>query len=88
MVTLTICACKTDTKNNNWDSCWICRCKDMIEMHHVKHLRNHINPKQTGCTKFMSGLNRKQIPVCQAGHLKIHKGTYNVLALKNLKRPG
>jgi group II intron reverse transcriptase/maturase len=78
---------KLETQVNNWDPCWICGSKDKIEMHHVKHLRKDVNPNQIGFTKLMSDLNRKQIPVCQSCHLKIHKGTYNGLALKDLKRP-
>lgn len=35
----------------------------------------------------MSKLNRKQIPVCLDCHNKIHKGLYNGLSLKDLKRP-
>jgi len=35
----------------------------------------------------MSQLNRKQIPVCATCHQRIHKGLYNDLSLKSIKRP-
>lgn len=76
-----------ETQINNWDPCWICGKEEKIEMHHVKHLRKNIDPNQKGFTKLMSNLNRKQIPVCRTCHLKIHKGEYNGIALKDLKRP-
>jgi predicted HNH restriction endonuclease len=55
-------------------------------MHHVKHIRK-FNTKLKGFHELMSRLNRKQIPVCIDCHNKIHKGTYDGLSLKDLKRP-
>lgn len=55
-------------------------------MHHVKHIRKS-NTKLKGFHELMSKLNRKQIPVCLDCHNKIHKGLYNGLSLKDLKRP-
>jgi len=54
-------------------------------MHHVKHIRKS-NQKMDGFTTLMSRLNRKQIPVCHNCHEKIHKGLYNSIALKDLKK--
>ena len=54
-------------------------------MHHVKHLRKE-GIKPIGFTALMSKLNRKQIPVCKSCHLKIHKGIYNELSLKDLEK--
>jgi len=54
-------------------------------MHHVKHLRKGFDENQKGFTQIMSSLNRKQIPVCQPCHRKIHLGKYNGIALKDLK---
>nr|AYE93200.1 hypothetical protein C0995_000022 [Termitomyces sp.] len=69
------------------EPCWICGSELNIEMHHVKHLRKGIDPKQKGFTNLMASLNRKQIPVCHPCHRKIHLGEYNGIALKDLKRP-
>jgi len=55
-------------------------------MHHVKHLRKD-GVKPTGFLNLMSNLNRKQIPVCRSCHNKIHKGNYNGMAIRDLKRP-
>jgi hypothetical protein len=60
---------------------------DGVEMHHVKHLRKG-GVKSTGFTALMSSLNRKQIPVCKPCHIKIHKGLYNDMKLKDLHKIG
>jgi group II intron reverse transcriptase/maturase len=60
------------TQNNFWKPCLICGSTLDIEMHHVKHIRK-ANQEVKGFTKIMSSLNRKQIPVCQLCHDKIHK---------------
>ena len=54
-------------------------------MHHVKHIRKS-NRKHQGFSQIMSALNRKQIPVCQSCHKKIHKGVYDGISLRDLKR--
>lgn len=65
------------------EECCICGSKEKIEFHHVRHLR------KTGQTlprdflqRSMSQINRKQIPVCQKCHIKIHKGKYDGSPLK------
>jgi group II intron reverse transcriptase/maturase len=68
------------------DPCWICGTENDTEMHHVKHLRKE-GVKPTGFLSLMSKLNRKQIPVCRSCHNKIHKGIYNGMAIRDLKRP-
>uniref|UniRef100_UPI00237ABB70 hypothetical protein n=1 Tax=Schizosaccharomyces osmophilus TaxID=2545709 RepID=UPI00237ABB70 len=58
--------------------CFICNSKVDVEMHHVKHLRK-IN-KNNGAdylTRRMINMNRKQIPLCQSCHSKVHSGNYN-----------
>lgn len=42
-------------------------------MHHVKHIRKRY---PDSIEKIMSNLNRKQIPVCHACHMKIHSGKF------------
>lgn len=68
------------------DPCWICGSENNIQMHHVKHIRKG-GIKSSGFLALMSQLNRKQIPVCQSCHVKIHKGLYNDISIKNIKRP-
>ena len=54
-------------------------------MHHVKHIRKS-NKVNQGFTKIMSSLNRKQVPVCQLCHVKIHKGEYDGIGIKELMK--
>lgn len=51
--------------------CCICGSTDQVQYHHVKHVRKG---KTIGFTQVMNQLNRKQIPVCKACHLKIARG--------------
>jgi hypothetical protein len=56
-----------------------------IEMHHVRHIRKLSRKREpTGFNRILRQLNRKQIPVCQDGHQKIHRGTYDALILADL----
>lgn len=56
-------------------SCSICGSTLKVEMHHIKHLRK--NKSKDPLTQTMQRINRKQIPVCQVCHNKIHKGQYS-----------
>ena len=71
------------------NSCWICGDDTSIEMHHIKHIKT-INVKLSGFSKLMARMNRKQIPLCQSCHNKVHKGEYDGISLsslhKNLKK--
>lgn len=73
------------TQLNFWDDCLICNSKEKIEMHHVKHIRKE-GEKISGFTKIMSNLNRKQIPVCHACHMKIHAGKYDGKSISELRK--
>jgi len=73
------------TQTNFWDPCLICGSTKDIEMHPVKHIRKS-NQKLQGFTQIMSKLNRKQIPVCQPCHVKLHKGEYEGIGLNELKK--
>jgi group II intron reverse transcriptase/maturase len=68
-----------------WDACIICGSDEKVEMHHVKHIRKE-GQKVTGFTKIMSRLNRKQVPVCQECHIKIHNGEYDGMSIKDLAK--
>lgn len=52
-----------------------------IQIHHIKHIKKgHIS----GFNEIMKALNRKTIPCCKTCHIKIHRGKYDGIALKNL----
>jgi RNA-directed DNA polymerase len=62
--------------------CVICGCKEQVEMHHIRQIRNS-NEKE-GFGRIMSLLNRKQIPVCKFHHKAIHDGKYDNISLSEL----
>lgn len=65
--------------------CVICSSTEKIEMHHIKRLRGPTGENVTkGFNKIMGAINRKQIPVCQKCHNKIHNGTYNDKSLNEI----
>lgn len=61
-----------------------CFSGEPVEMHHVKHIRK-VGSKVRGFTKLMAQINRKQVPLCQSCHRKVHNGKYDGLALANLE---
>lgn len=74
------------TRSKLFSPCCICGETENIEMHHVRHVRK-IGEKVKGFTKLMAKLNRKQIPVCQECHVKIHNGTYDGMKLNQFALP-
>jgi group II intron reverse transcriptase/maturase len=64
--------------------CAICGTPDDVEMHHVRHVRKG---KNVGFAAVMSAINRKQVPVCQSCHGKIHAGKYDGIALSDFALP-
>lgn len=64
--------------------CLICGAADNVEMHHLRHIRKMGGKKPTGFAAVMRALNRKQIPVCQPCHGKIHRGEYDGVRLQDL----
>jgi group II intron reverse transcriptase/maturase len=64
--------------------CLICGESEDVEMHHVRHIRKMGARKPKGFLRVLRALNRKQIPVCKACHLKIHKGEYDGIGLQDL----
>lgn len=64
--------------------CLICGGEDKVQMHHVRHIRKMGNKKPTGFTAVMRALNRKQVPVCEDCHRRVHRGEYDGLSLKDL----
>lgn len=54
-------------------------------MHHIKRLRGPTKKNiAKGFEKIMGAINRKQIPVCQKCHNKIHKGIYDNQSLTEI----
>jgi nicotine oxidoreductase len=54
-------------------------------MHHVRHIRKLSRRREpAGFNHILRKLNRKQIPVCEACHRKIHRGNYDGLKLSSL----
>lgn len=64
--------------------CIICDHQDGVQMHHVRHVRK-MGEKVKGFTKLMMLQNRKQVPVCEECHQKIHSGEYDGLKLTDLQ---
>lgn len=66
--------------------CVVCDNDDGVVMHHLRHIRK-MGEKVEGFSRLMATLNRKQIPVCEPCHKKIHKGQYDGLKLSDLANP-
>lgn len=69
--------------NHIWDQpCICCGSETKVVMHHVKHIKVG---KTAGFTQIMKNLNRKQVPVCQPCHQKIHTGKYDGMSLNQIQ---
>ncbi len=56
-----------------------------LVMHHVRHIRKLSRKREpAGFNHILRKLNRKQIPVCEECHKKIHQGSYDGLKLSSL----
>jgi group II intron reverse transcriptase/maturase len=64
--------------------CCICLETVGVAMHHVRHIRKMTEKQAKGFTSLLAKLNRKQVPVCQECHRKIHRGEYDGLKLSEL----
>jgi hypothetical protein len=64
------------TRSKLGRACCICgEALERIVMHHVRHIRKRSNKREaTGFNRILRMLNRKQIPVCETCHAKIHRG--------------
>lgn len=56
--------------------CAACGSPERIEMHHIRHLRKGSKTITSGFSKIMSAINRKQVPLCDSCHDKVHAGEY------------
>ena len=61
--------------------CSLCGSQEKIEVHHIRKLSKGSKRKDYLST-IMARMNRKQIPVCQKCHIKIHRGIYDGKALR------
>jgi RNA-directed DNA polymerase len=67
--------------------CIICGTTEHIEMHHTNALKKTKSKKDKNketLYKFLSAINRKQIPLCKTHHQKVHKGEYNEISLQTV----
>jgi hypothetical protein len=55
--------------------CALCGSNKKIEIHHVRKLSK--TKRKDYLSIMMARMNRKQIPVCQKCHIKIHQGVYD-----------
>jgi group II intron reverse transcriptase/maturase len=62
--------------------CANCGIVRRVEMHHVKHIKT-INPRLSPFDQALARINRKQVPLCRACHLKVHLGTYKGASIRN-----
>lgn len=53
-------------------TCSSCSSNYRVEMHHIRKMSD-LNPKVSATDKMMINANRKQIPLCRACHMKLHK---------------
>lgn len=66
--------------------CIICNSDEgRIEMHHVKHVRKQ-GHRYGGFHQQMALLNRKQVPLCQICHKRVHQGLYDGPSLLELRK--
>ena len=79
-------AIRMRTRSKLGRPCCICgETPRQIVMHHVRHIRKLSNKREaTGFNRILRMLNRKQIPVCETCHRKIHRGEYDSLKLSEL----
>lgn len=64
--------------------CANCGSNHKVEMHHLKHIKK-INVKLDGFDQLMARINRKQVPLCQPCHNKVHKGDHVGMSLQYFK---
>jgi len=79
-------ALRMRTRSKLGRPCCVCGSADDVEMHHIQHLHKMSEKKASSndFARILRALNRKQIPVCNRCHRKIHKGEYDSLKLSEL----
>jgi group II intron reverse transcriptase/maturase len=76
-------AARMRTRSKLGRPCCICgEALEQVVMHHVRHIRKLSRKREaTGFNRVLRMLNRKQIPVCETCHRKIHRGEYDGIKL-------
>jgi hypothetical protein len=78
-------AMRMRTRSKLGKPCCICGEGEQTAMHHVRHIRKLSHKRvATGFNRVLRALNRKQIPVCTACHVSIHRGEYDGIKLADL----
>lgn len=74
------------TRSKLGKPCCVCgETTGKIVMHHVRHIRRLTNKRvAAGFNRILRAMNRKQVPVCEACHQKIHRGEYDQMRLTDL----
>jgi len=73
------------TRSKLGKPCCICGEIEQTAMHHVRHIRKLSHKRMaTGFNRVLRAMNRKQIPVCTACHVRIHRGEYDGINLSDL----
>lgn len=67
-------------------ACVVCGSCDDVVMHHLRHVRK-MGERLKGFDRILAVVNRKQIPVCNPCHGKIHRGEYDGMSLRDLANP-
>ena len=63
------------TRTNFGKTCVICQTANQVEMHHVRRIQDlRSGRKLDFFTAQMAGINRKQVPLCKAHHIDLHRG--------------
>jgi hypothetical protein len=73
--------------NGLHEVCASCGTESGIEMHHLKHIKT-INPRLNSFDKLLARINRKQVPLCNECHHKVHVGKYEGTSLRFLAGKG
>ena len=74
---------KVSIKDKFGSPCALCGANGDIEMHHLRHIRN-LNSKLGRFDQMLARVNRKQIPLCGACHLRVHRGKYQGQPLSHM----
>lgn len=62
------------TKSALHKACIMCGAAEDVEMHHVRKIRDLRNPNsgKDFFTRQMQAINRKQVPLCNDHHIRLH----------------
>jgi hypothetical protein len=64
-------------------ACASCGSRNRMNMHHLRQIKT-MNLKLNVYDQQMAAFNRKQVPLCEKCHNKVHSGKYDGMSLKYL----